>query len=120
MTAKKGMSKDTIAVNREVWLSEVERIKNELGCTKAQLSKLVAPERSESYITTLKTKNPRIAHSVVSALGKLGADTTAILDCEEEKPEDLANNVVSEQLETIISLLKTIVDIWGGNHEQSV
>ena len=83
MPAKKGMSKDTVAVNREVWLDEVERICSELGLTKYELSKKVAPEKSETYITTLKSKNPRIAQSVVLALGKMGADMAAILDCEE-------------------------------------
>ena len=66
-----------------------------------------------------KEKNPRIAVEVVTALGDYGADVNSILKCNDSgiKEEKGNDDKLSEQLETIISLLKTLVDIWGGNKE---
>ena len=123
MVAVKGATRNTVLVNRKVWLSEVKRIASERGVTVYDLSKMVAPNRNDQYIVSLHSKNPRIAVEVVTALGDFGADVNSILKCNEEEAKEEKGNSdkLSEQLETIISLLKTIVDIWGGEkNEQSV
>lgn len=123
MAAVKGMTRNTVPVNRDAWLSEVKRISSELGITIKELSKLVAPTKGDTYIVTLHTNNPRVDSSVAVALGSYGADLNAIINTAkpEEKEEEKNSDKYSEQLETIISLLETIVDIWGGEkNEQSV
>ena len=122
MTAVKGMTRNTVPVNREAWLSEVKRIASERGITIKELSKLVAPAKGDTYIVTLHTNNPRVDSNVAVALGSYGADLNAIINtAKPEEKEEKNSDKYSEQLETIISLLNTIVDIWGGEkNEQSV
>ena len=119
MVAVKGATRNTVAVNRKVWLDEVKRIASEQGVTVYDLSKMVAPDRNDQYIVSLHTKNPRIAVEFVTALEDYGADVNSILKCNDSgiKEEKGNDDKLSEQLETIISLLKTLVDIWGGNKE---
>lgn len=131
MPAKKGsMARETVRINKQAWLDEVERIAEQEGLTKVQLNKKIAPNKGLKYIVTLKSNDNRLDFKVVRALANMGADLNKIIDYDDEtsEPETQTNSelpktdytVISTQIETIISLLQKMIEIWGGNHEQSV